>query len=312
MYPEPQHEESMKTLKEIMKTAHRKGVLVPAFNVPYLPMIKPIIDAAAASEAFILIEAARADWKNFSAGSPLEVFNEYQQHKNEAYTRLHLDHIPVIDELQEHVDYMDYIREAVDLGYDSVMIDGSRLSLDDNIAAVKEVADYARGNSSAAVEAELGAVLGHESGPLPPYEELFASGRGFTDVSEAVRFADESGCDWLSVAIGNIHGAITGAAMDKKKPTARINLEHLAAINSALNIPLVLHGGSGIDLEYVRKAAELGISKINIGTDIRQIYEKTIRETGSTEQAKQNLYDRCRVIFEDELRIAGRASEVTD
>ena len=58
------------------------------------------------------------------------------------------------------------------------------------------------------VEAELGAVLGHEAGPLPPYEELFASGLGFTDPAEAKRFVEETGCDWLSVAIGNIHGAI--------------------------------------------------------------------------------------------------------
>ena len=94
--------------------------------------------------------------------------------------------------------------------------------------ALWEVEDRLR-----ACEAELGAVMGHEAGPMPPYEELFASGKGFTDVDEARRFVQESGCDWLSVAIGNIHGAISGAAKDAKKVTARLNNDHLRAISAA-------------------------------------------------------------------------------
>ncbi len=297
----------MKSITEIMEEAHKEGILIPALNIAHLPMTEPIIKAAVDTTTFVLIEVSRIDWNNFGAGSVRDVYVEYSKYMNEKFTRLHLDHVPVIDENNERLDYMQIIREAIDLGYDSVMVDGSRLSLTDNIAAAKEVSDYAH-NSGIAVEAELGAVLGHESGPLPPYEELFASGKGFTHVDEAVKFMDESGCDWLSVAIGNIHGAISGAAMNEKKPEARINLEHLDSLNKALGIPLVLHGGSGINLDYVRKATKFGISKMNIGTDIRQVYEWALRDEGSLEKAQNALYERCCKIFKTDLTVAGKAN----
>src|SRR5690606_9183044 len=107
----------------------------------------------------------------------------------------------VIDEDQEPVDYLAIVNEALRLGFDSVMVDGSRLRLEENIAATRQVAERAH-RAGVPCEAELGAVMGHEEGPLPPYEELFASGRGFTDTDEARRFVQETGCDWLSVAIG--------------------------------------------------------------------------------------------------------------
>ena len=81
---------------------------------------------------------------------------------------------------------------------------------------------------------------------MPSYEELYASGKGFTDVDEARRFVQETGCDWLSVAIGNIHGAISGALKDQKKVEARLNLDRLNQLSQVTGIPLVLHGGSGI------------------------------------------------------------------
>ena len=293
-----------------MSKARAEGVLVPALNVAHLPMTKPMIDAAVDTGTFVLLEVSRVDWNNFGAESLAAVFKEYQKYKNEDFTRLHLDHVPVIDETGEKLDYMSFISEAVELGYHSVMIDGSRLSLEDNIAVAAEVVELAH-KHGVAVEAELGAVLGHESGPLPPYEELFASGRGFTDVDEAVRFIKESGTDWLSVAVGSIHGAITGAAMDQKKPEARINLEHLGKLNDALGIPLVLHGGSGINLDYVRKAAKTGISKMNIGTDLRQVYEHALKDDCRVEKAQKALYERCCEIFKNELFIDGKAGLVT-
>jgi len=84
-----------------------------------------------------------------------------------------------------------------------------------------------------AVEAELGAVMGHEDGAPPPYEEMFTSGRGFTDVAECARFVRESGCDWLSVAVGSIHGAISTALRDQAKVEARLDLAHLQRLHEA-------------------------------------------------------------------------------
>ena len=167
----------------------------------------------------------------------------------------------MIDEDNLDVDYLPVIREALTRGIESVMVDGSRLSLDDNIEATRRVAEMAHA-ANTPCEAELGVVLGHESGPLPPYEELFALGKGFTDVEEALRFAAETGCDWLSVAIGNIHGAISGVARDEKKPEARLQVQHLELLGEATGLPLVLHGGSSVKQEYLLEAIKRGIAKV--------------------------------------------------
>jgi fructose/tagatose bisphosphate aldolase len=159
-------------------------------------------------------------------------------------------------------------------------------------------------------EAELGAVFGHEEAGIPPYEELFASGRGFTDAAEAERFVRETGCDWLSVAIGNIHGAISKAARDQKKVEARLALEHLVRLAEVTQIPLVLHGGSGIRPEDVRRAFALGIAKLNVGAEIRQAYEASLRETGSEETAREAVYQRTRRLLAETYRIHGSRAKL--
>ena len=147
------------------------------------------------------------------------------------------------------------------------------------------------------VEGELGSVLGHEKGPLPPYEELFQSGQGFTSPEDAQRFVQETGVDWLSVAIGNIHGAITGAAKDQKKVEARLNIQHLQQIARVTGIPLVLHGGSGIKREYVLEAIKNGITKINIGTEIRQAYERGLGENSNIEEAQKETKEKVKELI---------------
>jgi ketose-bisphosphate aldolase len=217
---------------------------------------------------------------------------------------LHLDHVPVLDEDGVRVDFIPVFKEALALGYESVMIDGSRLPLAENICATQSVVALAR-EYGVPVEAELGAVMGHEAGPLPPYEELYASGKGFTDVAEAVRFAHESGCAWLSVAIGNVHGAVAAGRKDEKKVTARLNLERLEALNQAVGLPLVLHGGSGIQQDNVRAAAKHGIAKINVGTEIRQPYEAALKEGGSVSAAQEVVYQRVTWIIQEFLGTQG-------
>ena len=264
-------------LSEIMKQAYRQGILIPAFNVAYIPMMKPIVESLREHRTFGLVGVARPDVEKFGAGSFQEVAEKYYALGERIFTRLHLDHIPVIDEDGEKVDWEHLIQVALDLKYDSVMIDGSRLTLEENISVTRRVVELAH-SYNVPVEAELGAVLGHEKGPLPPYEELFSSKKGFTGVREAKRFVEETEVDWLSVAIGNIHGAISGAAKDKKKVSARLDIEHLKKLVEVTKIPLVLHGGSGIKRSYVMDAVRNGISKINIGTSIRQAYEFSLRD----------------------------------
>jgi fructose-bisphosphate aldolase class II len=294
----------MITVAEIFKQAQRLTIVIPAFNVPYLPMVEPVIQAVVDQDAFSLVETARLEWIKFNSRSPSAVAAEFARWSKPDYVRLHLDHVPVIDEDDQHVDYLPIIQKALEQGYESVMVDGSRLNLDENIRITRQVSELAHA-AGVPVEAELGAVLGHETGEMPSYEELFTSGRGFTDVGDAQRLVQESECDWLSVAIGNVHGAIAAGRKDQKKIEARLNLERLEQLAQATRIPLVLHGGSGIQPEYLRQAIKHGIVKINVGTEIRQPYERVLKETSSVLKAQQAVYERTAWVLRDFLGISG-------
>jgi fructose/tagatose bisphosphate aldolase len=171
----------MPTSNDIVKNAYKAGIVIPAFNVPYLPMIEPVIRAVVSQDCFAFIEVARLEWIKFESKSLAAVMDEFQKHSQPDHVRLHLDHVPVIDEDNLEVDFLLIIREAIALGYHSVMVDGSRLDLAANIAATRQVADLAH-QAGLPCETELGAVMGHEAGPPPSYEALFESGKGFTDV----------------------------------------------------------------------------------------------------------------------------------
>lgn len=300
----------MFSVAEIIRKAYQIGVAIPAFNIPYLPMMQPVVQAVVELDSFALIDTARLEWVKFESKGPACVAEEFSRWGRPDFVRLHLDHVPVVDEDNLRVDVLPIFKEALALGYESVMIDGSRLPLDENIRATGEIVALAHA-AGVAVEAELGAVLGHEAGPLPSYEELFASGKGFTDVGEARRFVRETGCDWLSVAIGNVHGAVAAGRKDQKKIEARLNLARLEQLNAALGIPLVLHGGSGIQPDNLRSAMKLGIAKVNVGTEIRQPYEATLKETGSVLRAQQAVYERTKWVLHEILEIAGIRKAVT-
>jgi len=289
---------------ELIYRAWKAGIVIPAFNIPHIPIMEPVVRALRETECMGLIAVARLEVFKFKARSLAAIREEYERVGDGKYTGLHLDHVPVIDEDNARVDYVSFMREAIDLGFQSIMIDGSRLGLEENIAATREVAEMGH-KAGIPVEAELGAVMGHEEGPLPPYEELFASGDGFTAPEQGARFVEETGVDWLSVAIGNVHGAISKAGRDKKKVEARLNIERLDSIGRSTGIPLVLHGGSGIRREFLLESFTHGIAKINIGTTIRQAYESGL-ET-SVEAGREAVYQKTRELVCSELDIAGSA-----
>lgn len=294
----------LQSTADIVNNARKAGLMIPAFNVPYLPMVEPVIRAVVDQDCFALIETARLEWIKFEAQGPAAVMEEFVRWNEPDYVRIHLDHVPVIDEDDQRVDFLAIIREAIELGYHSVMVDGSRLSLQENIEATRQVVDLAH-RAGVPCEAELGAVLGHEAGPLPPYEELFESGLGFTDVQQAERFVRETDCDWLSVAIGNVHGAVSGALKDKRKVEARLNLDHLERLREATGVPLVLHGGSGVKREYLLAAIKKGIAKVNVGTEIRQAHESALRESSSVAAAQDAVYERTCWLIRDYFGLAG-------
>ena len=283
----------MKTDEVVLK-ARELGKCIPAFNCPHAPMVKPIIEAIRDENSIAMIQVARVEWTKMSSESLEWIADEYHKYEEPEFTLLHLDHVPVIDEDNLEVEYMPLIERAIRAGFQSIMIDASRLSLEDNIQKTLEAATAAH-EAGIPCEAELGAVMGHENKVMPPYEEIFASKMGFTKLDEAERFAREAKCDWLSVAVGNIHGAVAAAVRGQKKPAAKLDIAHIADLYKAAGIPLVLHGGSGIQHQCVLDAINAGIAKINVGTELRQTYEAALAESNNdVSYAREKLYLRTR------------------
>jgi ketose-bisphosphate aldolase len=269
--------------------------------------MEPVVRALRDTNSFGLIMVARLEWVKFESGSLEAIRDEYERVKDLDHTRLHLDHVPVIDEDDLRVDYKEIVERAVRAGYGSVMVDGSRLPLEGNIDCTKAVVEIAHA-AGIPVEAELGAIMGHEAGPLPPYDELFESGRGFTDPAQAKRFVEETNVDWLSIAIGNIHGAISAARKSERKIEARLDINRLDEIREAVGIPLVLHGGTGISKEYIIKSVQHGIAKVNVATAIRQPYEKAVHE--SLAAGQEAVYRAMLAIIREDLEIGNSAARL--
>ncbi len=297
--------------KQIVNRAFELGLVIPAFNMPHLPMVEPVARAVAEENAVAMIQVARLEWEKFESESLERVAEEYAKFAKPGHTLLHLDHVPVIDEDHQEVDYMAILERAVKAGYQSLMVDASRLPLEGNIEATARAAALAH-RASLPIEAELGAVMGHETSQQSiPYEEIFQKKMGFTDLEEARRFVKETGCDWLSVAVGSVHGAIAEGMKDKKKPAAKLDVEHIAALRKAAGVPLVLHGGSGIEQSYIARGVKAGIAKINVGTEIRQPYERVIAGGGSVLEAQDVVYRRTVELLREFLQVKNSADQLT-
>ncbi len=156
---------------------------------------------------------------------------------------LHLDHGKT-EEL---------VRSCAEAGYHSIMFDGSHLPYEENITATKRVADYCH-SRGITVEGELGRLLGKE-------ENADSADDKFTDPDTVPAFVEATGVDALAVSIGNVHG------MYKGEPTIRFDI--LEKIASKSSVPLVLHGGTGIPLDYIRRAISMGVAKVNVGTALK-------------------------------------------
>ncbi|MCU6602813.1 class II fructose-1,6-bisphosphate aldolase [Peribacillus frigoritolerans] len=173
--------------------------------------------------------------------------------------------VPVALHLDHGMD-VERCRKAIDTGFTSVMIDGSHHPIDVNIEITKMVVDYAKKNG-VSVEAEVGTVGGTEDG--------LVGGIQYADPHECTRIVKETGIDALAAALGSVHGPYQGEP--------KLGFEEMELISNMTNVPLVLHGGSGIPLHQIKKAIELGHAKINVNTESIQVWAKTIREVLAVE-----------------------------
>ena len=238
-------------LHELLMNADREGYAIPAFNYTDIWDFLAIIKAAEEERAPIMIASIPPVVEAISVEICGAIGNAAMAKAS----------VPLIHHL-DHSSSVDLCKAVIDHGFPSVMIDGSKYDLERNIETVKKVVKYAHAHN-AHVEGEIGKIKGHS------IEGEFIDGDFLVEVSDAVKLVEETGVDSLAIGIGTAHGFYEG------KP--EINFKRLAEVNEATNVPLVMHGGSGIPEEDIKKAIKNGINKINVGTVIYCTYMNTMR-----------------------------------
>lgn len=261
--------------KTMFERAYREGYAIGAFNVNNMEIIQGIMQAAAEEKAPVILQVS-AGARKYAGQKYIMKLVEAALDDSDVPVVVHLDHGPSFE----------MCKACIDGGFTSVMIDGSHLPFEENIALTKQVVDYAH-PKGVWVEAELGKLAGVE-------EHVSSAEHVYTDPDEAVEFVQRTGCDSLAVAIGTSHGAY------KFKGEAKLDFPRLEKIAAGLpGFPLVLHGASSVPPEFVkmcntyggkvgdaqgvpedmlRKAASMAVCKINVDTDIRLALTASIRK----------------------------------
>lgn len=239
------------TSEEMLRKADSEGYAVGAFNVENMEMVMAVIKACEELKAPAILQTTPSTVKY--AG--LEMY-----HANVAAAASAAS-VPIALHL-DHGNSFELAMQALRVGYTSIMIDGSKLDFEENIALSKRVADACR-PSGIPVEAELGKVGGKE-------DDMSCDDPGYTDPDDAVRFVAETGVTSLAVAIGTAHGIYKGEP--------KLDVERLSEIRKVVSIPLVLHGASGVPDEAVKDCIRRGISKVNFATELRIAFSDGIKE----------------------------------
>ncbi len=246
---------SIVTNKELLDRAKAGHYAVAAFNTNNLEYTQAIIQAAVELNSPVIVEAAKSEI-DYMNGYVFVAMVRAMAERVSIPISIHLDHGPSYEEAIRCLRY----------GFSSVMYDGSALSLEENIANTKKVVEAAHA-CGVSVEGEIGVIGQAEDGPEGPRNENF----GLADPEQCEIFVRETGVDCFAAAIGNAHG------LYKNKPELRFDL--LMDIEKRTNVPLVLHGGTGIPEEDIRKAITLGVSKINFSTVMRKGCLETLAAT---------------------------------
>ena len=241
------------TGRELLQDAHRNGYAVGAFNVNNMEIVQAIIEAAEETNSPVILQASQGGIK-YAGIEYISNLGKVAARKAKVPVAIHLDHGTDFDQV------MLCIRH----GFTSVMIDGSRFPLEENIAYTKKVIEVAHA-VGVSVEAELGKIGGTEDHITVDEKDVT-----FTDPQEALKFVKETDVDYLAIAVGTAHGVYTGEP--------KLDFDRIKTIKELLNIPLVLHGSSGVPEESIKKAVSLGINKINIDTDIRMAFAEAVKE----------------------------------
>lgn len=284
---------NVQNLTKLLEDATKNRYAVGSFSARYTKLIKPIIQAAVNTNSPAIVQLSEKEVIRHKVGVK-EFADEFYRVVKELDPKvplaLHLDHTKTLD----------VIREAMDAGFTSVMIDASEMDYADNVAVTKEVVAMAHPRNIT-VEAELGKIGTTDFVETDHDEELY------TDPKEAKSFCEETNVDCLAVSVGTAHGVYT-----VRQP--KVDYARLEEINNLTKTPLVLHGGSGVPSEMVTKAAQMptgGVSKVNIATDLELAMLAVVGKEGHLTEAELNSYsdemieksrEAVRLLVEDKIK----------
>ena len=242
---------SIANAKEIMVEAARKHYAVGAFNVTDLLQFEAVIDAAVETRSPVIVQTSVKPSQFLGTAMMVAIYHTLAE-KAPVPVVLHLDHCTEID----------YCKKCADAGYTNIMIDASKQAYEENIRQTKEVVDYCHKVGNISVEGELGTVSGVEDQVKVASDEA-----QLANPKQAVEFVERTGLDIFAPAIGTAHGVYT-----TKNP--KVDFDRLATINKMLNgngikTPLVVHGGTGLSEEYIKKLLAAGGAKFNVSTELK-------------------------------------------
>lgn len=237
---------------EMLKKAQKEGYAVPAFNIHNLETLQVVVETSAELSSPVILAGTPGTF-SYAGRDYLQALSEVAIKKYNIPIALHLDH---------HETFED-IKQSIELGTKSVMIDASHHPLEKNIEIVKEVVKFAH-EKNVTVEAELGRLGGQEEDLIVDEAESF-----YTDPRSAQEYVEKTNIDSLAVAIGTAHGLY--------QSTPVLDIERLKEIRELVSIPLVLHGASGVPEDMVRKCIENGICKVNIATELKIPFSSALR-----------------------------------
>lgn len=244
---------ALQSTKDMLTKAQKEGYAVPAFNIHNLETIQTVLQAAEDLRSPVIL-AATPSTVSYAEKEYLLAILDAASNKTNVPIAFHLDHHESVED----------IKEIIRLGCKSVMIDASKYNFEENIDIVKDVVNFAH-SYGATVEAELGKLGGIEDDLEVDEKEAF-----LTNPKEAKVFVERTGVDSLAIAIGTAHG------LYKSEP--KLNYRILEETRALVDVPLVLHGASGVPHDSVQKAISLGICKVNIATELKIPFSTAIKE----------------------------------
>jgi len=260
-------------MHELLQEAEKNNVAIPAFNFCNLETLYPILEAAKDLHAPVILQAAFSEVEYFG-GHCVGEFVAKAVNSFRVQAALHLDHGKSLYE----------VIQCIRWGFTSVMFDGSNLSFEENVSVTRKIVEIAHA-AGISVEGELGKVGGVEEVCLGAEEE------SLTDPRAAARFVQDTGVDALAIAIGNAHGFYKGEP--------RIDFERLLKTRELIGrFPIVLHGGTGIPDDQIKRAISLGIRKINFSTIIRARFIQAFRSYSSSNPGNFMLMEISRVAMD--------------